>query len=242
MKTLKASFIILLFTLGACKKTSDNSALTTAEAADMIATSLSTNSNGLITNSSDMTLNAQAVFDLNIGCGNTKTYTFTRQNPVGDTITYNYALNYMYTLNCNSNNLPDNVTGTSTETGSFDGPRLSANGTGSSTFRVAGLTPTATVYVLNGEYKRNVTYTSKIGDKNTSTAVVDLVVTNFTVSKSTKVITGGSAVLTITGTTIKNVTLNFTGSVTFTGDGKGTVTINGVVYIVDLITGQYTKK
>jgi len=242
MKTLKASVIILLFTLGACKKTSDNSALTTAEAADMIATSLSANSNGLTTNSADMTLNAQAVFDLNIGCGNTKTYTFTRQNPVGDTITYNYALNYAYTLNCNSNNLPDNVTGTSTETGTFDGPRLAANGTGSSSFRVAGLTPTATVYVLNGEYKRSVTYTSKIGSKNTSTAVVDLVVTNFTVSKSTKVITGGSAVLTITGTSTKNVTLNFSGSVTFTGDGKGTVTINGVVYIVDLITGQYTKK
>jgi hypothetical protein len=243
MKKLKTSLLVLLLALGACKKSNDTSVdVTATEAADMVATSLAANSSGLTTLTADVSVNAQAVFDLNIGCGATKSYTVTHASATGAAITYSNAFSYNYTLNCNANNLPDNVTGTSSDNGKFDGPRASASNSGTSTFKVAGLTPTATVYAINGEYHRTATYTSKVESKNTSTIKVVVGVNNLLINKATKVITSGTATVIVTGTTSKNATINFTGTLTFTGDGKATVALNGTVYIVDLLTGDFVKK
>lgn len=244
MNSLKTSIVMAaLLALAACQKSDNNAStdVTSTEAADMVASSLSANSNGLVNISADIAVNAQAVFDLNIGCGSTKTYTFSHSSPQGATTTYSYALNYSYTLNCNADNKPDNITGSSTDNGTFDGPRLSSTNTGASTFRIAGLTTTATVYVINGEYKRTGTFTSKVENKNTSTTVVDIVVTNLTINKSSKLITAGSATVTVTGTTTKKSTISFTGSVAFNGSGKATVTLNGTAYVVNLLTGEFSK-
>ncbi|MES2275871.1 MAG: hypothetical protein V4592_07605 [Bacteroidota bacterium] len=243
MKVFRTPALLMLLLLGACQKANDTSTPpTTAEVADMVATSLSANSSGMMTVSADMTLNAQAVFDLNIGCGVTKSYTATHTSPAGSANTYSNALSYNYTLNCNANNQPDNVTGTASDKGTFDGPRASSTNTGTASFRLAGLTPTATVYAINGEYKRIGTFTSKVESKSTSTTTISLVVTNLLINKTTKIATSGTAVITVTGSTNRNATINFTGNLTFTGDGKATVTLNGTVYIVDLLTGDFTRK
>jgi len=236
--------LFLLLAVGACKKSNEtvSANLTTTEAAELTATALASNSNGLTTVAADVTVSAQIVYDLNIGCGATKSYTVTHQSPAGAATSYNYNFSYTYTLNCNSNNIPDNITGTSSYTGSFDGPRLSSTNTGSSTFRVAGLVPASTVYVLNGEHKRKGSFTSKIDSKTTGTTEVTITVSNFTVNKITKAIVSGTGTAAITGTTAKGDAINITGTVNFTGDGNATVTINSTVYIVNLITGDVTKK
>lgn len=243
MKKFRTPALVLLLLLGACKKSDDTStSVTNAEVADMVASSLSANSSGLVMTSADITLNAQAVFDLNIGCGNTKSYSATHASAPGASISYSDTFTYGYTLNCNANNQPDNITGTASEKGTFDGPRSSTTSTGTASFKVAGLTQTATVYAINGEFKRIGTFASKVESKNTSNTTVTLTVTNLLINKTTKLITSGTATVTVTGSTTKNAAINFTGNATFTGDGKATVTINGTVYIVDLLTGDFTKK
>ncbi|QKJ29658.1 hypothetical protein HQ865_07790 [Mucilaginibacter mali] len=244
MKKFRTPALVLLLALAACQKSNDtvSTPVTNAEVADMVASSLSANSSGLIMSTADITVNAQSVFDLNIGCGNTKNFTATHTSPANANISYSDTFSYGYTLNCNANNQPDNITGTASEKGTFDGPRSSATNTGTATFRVAGLTPAATVYVINGEFKRVGTFASKVESKNTSTTTVTLAITNLTINKSTKVVTSGSATVTVNGTTTKNAAINFTGNATFTGDGKATITLNGTVYIVDLLTGDFTKK
>lgn len=244
MKKFFTPVILLALALGACQKSDNNTAtnITTTEAADMVATSLSANANGLVTLSGDVVVNAQNVFDLNIGCGNTKTYTATHQNPANSSVTYSNTFSYTYTLNCNSSNQPDNITGSSTDQGSFDGPRLSATNNDTGTFRVAGLTKQAMVYVINGEYKREGNFKSKVDSKNTSNVTVDVTVNNLVISKSTKKPTSGSATITVTGTTTSKAQINYTGTASFTGDGKATVTLGGTAYIVDLLTGNITKK
>jgi hypothetical protein len=178
---------------------------------------------------------------LKIGCGATKAYTISHSSTSATSGTYNYLLNYNYTLNCNGLNVSDNVTGSSTDNGTFDAPRISSSNTGSSTFRVAGLTPTATAYVINGEYKRAGTFTSKVESKSTSTTTIDFILTNLTISKSTSMITSGTAIVTITGNTSTNAGISFVGSVTFTGSNKATVALNGSIYTVNLLTGTFTK-
>jgi hypothetical protein len=243
MKKLRTPVLICLLVLAACKKSDDSSTnVTIAEAADMIATSLSTNSGGLIVATGDITVNAQSVFDTNIGCGVSKSYAAAHTSVAGATPAYSNLFNYTYTLNCNTSNVPDNVTGSATDKGTFEGPRMLATNASTATFKVAGLTPGATVYVFNGEYKRVGTFTSKVESKNSSTTTVDIVVTNLTINKSTKVVTSGTATVTIVGSTSKNASINFTGALTFTGDGKASVTLNGTGYIVDLLTGDFTKK
>jgi hypothetical protein len=241
MRVIKVSFIALLLLFAGCKKLDSGLVLTSDEAADFIATSLSASTNGLSAVSGDIALNAQNVFDLNIGCGATKTYSISHVAPLGATCTYNYQLNYNYTLNCNNNKVADNVTGTSADNGTFDAPRISSTNAGTSTFRVGGLTPTATSYVINGEYKRAGTFNSKVENKSTSNVTVDFVITNLTINKTTKQIIAGTAIVTIAGATTANAAINIVGSATFTGNNKVTVALNGSIYTVDLITGVFTK-
>jgi hypothetical protein len=243
MKRFKTPVLLFLLALGACQKSDDTSTdVTVTEAANMVATSLSTNSGGLILATADITLNAQTIFDTGLACGASKGYSYTHTSATGATPTYSNVFAYTYTMNCNTSNQPDNITGTATDKGTFDGPNLSATNDGNVTFRIAGLTQTATVYAINGEYKRLGTFTSKVESKNTGTITVDLVVTNLLINKSSKIITGGTATVTVTGSTAKKANINFTGTATFTGDGKATVTLAGTAYIVDLLTGVVTKK
>jgi len=85
------------------------------------------------------------------------------------------------------------------------------------------------------------TFTSKVGDKTSSTSTVDVTLSNILINKSNKTITSGTATVTVSGSNTKNGSFNFTGSITFNGNGKATVTLNGTVYIVNLVTGEYTQ-
>lgn len=244
MRKFKTPVLLFLLALGACQKSNDTGStdVTAAEAANLVATSLSTNSGGLVLATADITVNAQTIFDTGLACGASKGYNYTHTSATGASPSFSNVFSYNYIMNCNTSNQPDNITGTATDKGTFDGPNLSATNDGSVTFRIAGLTQTATVYAINGEYKRIGTFTSKVESKNTGTITVDLVITNLLINKASKIVTGGTATVTVTGSTSKKANINFTGTATFTGDGKATVTLNGTAYIVDLLTGVVTKK
>lgn len=261
MKNLKLSLIVLLM-LGAfsCKKdnsSSSGSSVTTDQAADLAASSLAENSNGFSTVTDDIAVNAQGISSVNSGlavnstqatasvhqeCGTTLTDSVTR-NVTVDSVTINYFFKYSHTLNCNSSNQPDNVINALSYKGSFDGPRLSSTNSGSANVTIAGLTSTATNFVLNGEYKRDGSFQSKVGNKASGNSHIDIVGTNITLSKPGRKILSGTATITISGTGPKGNAFNYTGTIVFNGDGTATLTLSGgASYTINLASGWRARR
>jgi hypothetical protein len=243
MKFIRMPAIVLLLAVGACSKTNNvapvTASISTDDAATLMANSMSSGSGGMVSASADVTLNAQLTFNANPGCGGTKKYSFSRQNPQGSSVTYSYAFNYTYTLNC-VNNAPDNVSSTATSTGSFDGPNLSSTDSGTSTFNVGGLAQSATAYTLSGEYKRTGSFTQKTGNMNQGNSNVDITLSSLTIPKTGGTIASGSATFTLSGSSNKGA-FSFNGTITFTGNNQANVVINGTAYAVNLLTGSATK-
>lgn len=258
MKTFKTSIVILLL-LGAisCKKTDSNTgaAITTDQAADLAAGSLASDSFGLAAVSDNIALGAQTVASVNTGsksvnsagtaslhqeCGSTQTDSATYSGSNGSQ-SFNYLLKVSRTLNCNTSSQPDNLANNVAYHGTFDGPNLSTTATGSAIFTIAGLTQQATNFVINGEYKRSGSFQSKVGNKTTGQSDVDIVVTDLKLTKPGRKIASGSATIAITGSTSKNGSFSYTGTLVFNGDGTATLTVNSSTYIVDLVTGGKTK-
>lgn len=238
-----------------CKKdnsTSSNSSVTTDQAADIAAGSLAENSNGFASVTDDIAVNAQGISSVNSNvtvnstqatasvhqqCGTTVTDSLTR-NITADSVTINYLFKYSHTLNCNANNEPDNMMDSLTYSGSFDGPRLSSTNSGSAKAKIAGLTSAATHFVVNGEFKRDGSFQSKVGNKASGNSHIDIVGTNIILSKPGRKIIGGTATITITGTGPKGNSFNYTGTIVFNGDNTATLTITGgASYTINLLTG-----
>jgi hypothetical protein len=246
MKKFKLSLVaMLLLAAVACKKT-DNSASVTgnvssADAADLVAGSLSLNSNGVANVSDDATLTASSMTAMHLSCGTTKSDSVSRHSTsTVSPYTYSYNLKYSYTLNCN-NNVPDNLSSSLVYSGSFSGPHISSTNSGSAIFTVAGLSPTANNFVINGEYKRSGSFKSKIDTAKAGNSNIDIVVTALTLRKPARTIASGTATISITGNVPKKGNFSYTGTLVFNGDGTATLTINGTVYTINLTTGERVK-
>ncbi len=246
MKKVQFSIVALLL-LGAvaCKKGYNSPSLTgnvsNAEAADMVAGSLSVNSNGMASVSDDATADAAVIVNLNPACGYTKTDSISRQSIPGSPYEYSWSLKYVYTLNCNASGHADNITGNLAFGGNYSGPNITATSAGTTVFTIAGLTTAAPNYVVNGEYKRTGSFQSKIDTTNKGNSNIDLVVTGLTLSKPHRIIVSGSATISVTGDVPKKGSFSYTGTIVFNGDGTATLTLNSIKYLINLATGVRVK-
>jgi hypothetical protein len=245
MKKIKLSLAaLLLFAAVACKKTSNSPVITAnvsnAEAADMVAGSLSLNSNGVADIASDATINASVYVNTHVACGTTKSDSISRHSPAGATRTYSYNLKYNFTVSCTNNEL-SNIASNVTYSGSFSGPDLSSTNSGSSIFTIASLSPTATDFIINGEYKRSGSFQSKVDTTNHGNSSVDIVITNLEVTKTGHKIVGGTATISITGDVPKKGSFTYTGTLVFNGNGTVTLTLNGTVYTINLDSGERVR-
>jgi hypothetical protein len=256
MKTFKLSIVLLLLVgVFSCKK--DNSAttaLTSDQAADMASSALASNSGGVafmsdnisanaaaVTSVGGKTINAVGVASVKQACGTTLTDSATYSGTTAS-VTFNYFAKYTHTLNCNTQEQPDNIVNTLAYNGTFSGPRISTTATGTANATIAGLTTAAASFVINGEYKRAGTFSSKVGNMATGNSNVDIVVTNLTLSKPGRTISSGTATFSVTGMAGK-LTYNFAGKITFNGDGTATLAVTGgSTYVINLATGVYTKQ
>jgi hypothetical protein len=251
MKKIRLSLMmVLLLGAGACTKTyntlppSHNPVISgnvsSAEAADMVASSLSVNSNGVVNIVGDVTSDAASFARAHLACGTSKVDSISRQSATGSTTTYNYKLNYNYTISCGSNNMPDSLLSSLIYSGSFNGPNLSSSNSGSSIFKVSGLDSAATTYVINGEYKSSGSFASKVDTANHGNNNVDIVITALTLKKSGRSIISGTGTISVTGDVPKKGSFSYIGTLVFNGDGTATLTINGTVYKINLYTGWRT--
>jgi hypothetical protein len=257
MKTLKLTLIAaLLLAVGSCKKTDTSGAVTADIATDMAAASLSQNSFGLTSVTDNVIVNAQTLNSINTGgqavnsvgtnatttrqaCGTTLADSVSNSGS-NSSVTFSFFIKYLRTLNCNTASQPDNLVNAITFHGNYDSPRITSTDAGSANFTIAGLTTNATNYVINGEYIRKGSFTSKVDTKATGSSSIDIKVTNLLLSKPGRAIVSGTATITISGTSAKG-TFSYTGAITFTGGTTASLTVGTVLYYINLLDGTFHK-
>ena len=125
--------------------------------------------------------------------------------------------------------------------GSFSGPNLSSSNTGSTVFTVTGLSPSATDFLVNGEYKRSGAFQSKTDTVKHGNYSIDIVVNALDLIKPARTIESGTATITVSGDTPKKGNFSYTGTIVFNGDGTAKLTFSGIIYSINLTTGVKTK-
>lgn len=244
MKFLKTLVIVTIIAgIAACKKASlSDLNKPNNDAAIIIAEALATNNYGANNITQDISDNAiELVGKSNVFCGISVTDSISRKSTLGANFSYNYKLNYTHKLNCNTSNLPDNITGSLTYSGKFTGPKLISNFNGSRTYRITGLTPAADKHIFNGEYKCYNNYKFKTDTTNNGTANIYFGVKDLIVSKANHSIISGSAMIMITGSSSKKANFTYNGTLIF-NSSTATLKLNGDEYNIDINTGNVVKK
>lgn len=261
MKALKFALIvpvaIVVFAIS-CKKdngaTNNTAKVSTDVAADMATSAISSNSFGFASMADNIGTNAQLITTgLGTGQVTNSVGTNTTHQACGTTIAdsssfsgYNNAVTFSAfykftrTLNCNSVG-PDNVITTVVFHGNYDGPRITSSDSGNANVTIGGLSSAATSYVINGSYDRKGSFTSKVDTKASGSSHVVITVSNVTLTKPLRTITSGTATVTISGTTTSG-TFSYTGTIVFSGNNQATLTVGTTAYIVNILTGTFTKK
>lgn len=241
---------IMALAITACNdddSSNEPNAMSTEEAAEIVATSMAESTEGLTSQVEKASEDAtQLVEQTNEGgktagstsCGMDSTATFTRTNPSGSAVEYDYAFTYNYMMACNNVNLPEAITIGFEQEGMIDAPRFSTVDARSGIFSITNLDLGETEYQFNGTYDREGTHTSKINQQNSYTVDMDVDLTSLTINKGTYEITGGTASVTIAGTATNGASYNFTGSLDFLGGSEVQVTINGESFIINIKTGE----
>ncbi|MEO8887148.1 MAG: hypothetical protein ABI367_13875 [Mucilaginibacter sp.] len=241
-----ANFLILIGFITAitsCKKAQLASVVASNDdAAIIVGNTLAANNYGMNVLSTDISANEIALMTKNLACGQSVTDSIIRKSSPGALASYYYKLKYTDLLTCNTSSQPDNLTNTLSYKGNFNGPRLTFTNSGTTNYKIAGLTPTATVHVFNGDYRASGSFKFKSDTTNRGNVSLMLIVKNLTISKATQTITGGTATVIITGTSTKKSAFTYNGTLNFNNAFSASLSLNGIDYIIDLITGEISKK
>lgn len=230
--------LILLLSLGfwSCKKetAADPEALDAEQAAEAVASSLSTSTTGMLLQVQDVAGYTARVAGTSSFCSASKDSTFTRTSQPGSTVTYSYAIDYHYAHSCpnNERKIELHYFGI----GQYDGPRMSSDDAASASFTVSNIRTGS--YTFNGTYSRNGTQTSKVRNQHTFTSSLILTFDQLSVDRSTRRIMSGTATVEFLGEVSNGRTFTYTGQITFTGDQKASLKLGNRVFLLDLATGR----
>jgi len=252
----------LLVFASSCKKddttsTTSSAAVSTDEAAQIVGASLASTSGGATdamgeaaATSVDASSTLKSASIYRLLKDTSFTVSGTRINAAGDTVTFNNAKTYKLTLLLDSATLviPQNLTAVHTCDGSVSALRYTETHLANGTFvytnlvTVTGSTITKdSIWTMNGTYTRTGTHVIRSNAKTISHSTT-ITFTNLLINKKTKVISGGTATVTIAGSVKNKGSFTYTGTLVFNGSGVGTLTISGVSYLINLLTGNVTTK
>jgi hypothetical protein len=243
MKTSGIFLSGLLLLAFACSDDDNNeAAVANDEAAEMIASSVSSDAGGLASVLYDASVSSQA----NAGgraqaCGYSESLDVAKTNLPGARITYSYAYHYDYALTC-ANNLPATYTSNIAYHGSLSTPRMSTENEGTGNLTIQTLDAAYQYFTFNGAYNRTGSFVSNIRNKNTSNSTITFEIDGITVDKESKTITGGSASITITGSVAGKGSFSYSGTITFPGGQLADLDINGTLYSLNIATGEFTAQ
>lgn len=230
--------LIGLFLVGLFACTKDNAVtdaeITQEEIQALVEGSLSVTSEGL---AAEAMLAGQvaslAGSNATVSCGVTNDSSIQRSGNLYD-VTYLYVLEWDWTLNCNNFKVPTSIDFQRKASGGYEARRLHSDDQTLGTWKIEGLQPGASQFILNGTYKRQGTQVSQIRLNRSFESTLDYQVQNLTVHKSTYRIESGNATFTLNGKGNQGNSFSAEGSVQFLGDGMAVVTLNGTTYEIDL--------
>jgi len=231
MKKLRILSILLLaiIMVAGCKKKDETPIVdaTTEEAASIMATSLCTGNAGTMTQVEDaVELSQRASLKSTLYDSS-----FTISSASGATITYQYQVNYSYGfLNPTNYQLAYDANGT------YNSPNVNASVTADGQLNVTGFLG-GDYYFVNGQSGRAGTFNMKIGNQTSMTGTVTSTLVNFKLNKTTLLLESGTATIVVSGNTSTGRSFAFTGSLVYTGNYTGTLTISGKEYFISLTTG-----
>jgi hypothetical protein len=214
-----------LFLASSCKKQSDGAVMTEEEAAEAIGLSISGNTNALSSQAAEIAATANAYGAV---CGYSKDSSTTRANSAG-LYSWNYVFGWQWSTAC-TGGIPTSMAAGYKMKGTYDAPRMSSNDSAVAAIAVTGLT-SGSQYTFNGSYTRDGSQASKIRNQNRFTSKIALTLVNVKVNKVTGQIDGGTASVTISGSTTTGNSFSYGGSIVFNGSRTATITLNnGGVY------------
>lgn len=147
-----------------------------------------------------------------------KETTITRQKTSG-VYTYNYTFHFAYGLVDASFDFLYAMKGT------YATPRMSSSDSANAVLHFTNLQ--ANPIALNGTYLRLGSQTFKIGDTKQLTTTIQGTLTNITIDRNSKRVTGGTVVLAVTAERDDGSTITLNGTLTFLGNREATLVING---------------
>jgi hypothetical protein len=223
---------IVLSTAAGCQgddSVSSGNGLTEGDAATIVASSFGT---GTSTNG----LTGQIESGASLATGGTfgkldafamvlRETTITRQKTSG-VYTYNYTFHVAYGLAGESFDVQYGMRGT------YATPRVSSDDSAYALLHFTNLL--ANPLTLNGTYVRLGSETFRVGDADQLTTALQATLTNITIDRNTKRVTGGTVALSVTAARDDNSTITLTGTLTFLGNGLATLVLNGKTFSVNL--------
>lgn len=241
----KLPILLLLFSivLTSCQDDDKSPAMSvsTGEAADEVATTLTTDVVGI---TEDILVMIEVSTEENEGgrimaCGFAYDTTITKSYE-GIYSSFNHSISYGYELVCDGPQ-PQSLGFTFESNGSIESTRISTSGNSEGTFNATGIEFSSASYIANGLIERSGTLVQKTGLQRSFSSAAVFELTDLTVNKSTLLIESGIATVNLSGLSGNGETFQYTATVTFNGDKTATITFNNSEsYRVDLETGQVT--
>lgn len=239
----KVFLALMLMTAFACSDDDGQTqaALTSDEAADMVATSISLSAGGMTTMLEEVSVTTSANAGGRVSeCGYSEQMDISKSSPEGASVSYDYTYHYDFAIVC-AQAIPSSMIVNVDYEGWLNGPRLSTENDGSANLSVEALDASYSSFAVNGSYSRSGSFVSKVQNQNSSTSTITLMLDDIGIEKEGSHISGGSASVTINGTVSGKGEFSFVGSIVFNGNGLAEFDIDGTKYSIDVAAGTVTK-
>lgn len=230
--------------LSSCEKEDESIAdepATEAEAAEMVAYSLSEGTSGITADIEiTVTLASEAVDEERLSCGESADTTIVTSAGTS-LITYQNTKTYQYALECDESGNPVMLNASFNYNGTFDAPRLASTHSVSGDFEITQIEYTSDMYLFSGTWRRIGGFESKIRNQANRETTIQFELVNVAIEKEPKEIDNGTIHFTMTGGTGRG-SFSYEGTITFTGNGEATIEISGSRYVTDLETGEIDEE
>jgi len=224
---------------------------TEAEAAEMVAYSLSEGTSGAASDIETAAALANEAVDYESGmksasttgkslsCGESADTTMVTAGT--GVITYNNTKTYNYMLECDTLGNPVMLDMSFTYDGEFDAPRLASTHSVSGDFEITQIEYTSDMYLINGMWQRSGGFESKIRNQASRQATIQFELVNVAVEKEPKEIDNGTIHFSISGSS-GHGSFSYEGTITFIGNREATIEISGTRYVTNLETGEVEEQ
>ncbi len=230
--------------LSSCEKDDESIAdepATEAEAAEMVAYSLSEGTSGITADiETTATLASEAVDEGRLSCGESADTTIVTSGGTS-LITYQNTKTYHYALECDESGNPVMLDASFSYNGTFDAPRLGSTHSVSGDFEITDIENTSDMYLINGTWQRSGGFESKIRNQANRQTTIQFELVNVAVEKEPKEIDNGTIHFTMAGGSGRS-SFSYEGTITFTGNGEAIIEISGTRYVTNLETGEVEEE